>query len=402
MKFTLFIGSLLIGVILFACGAAVAQDTTPDSKQSAGPVKDFNPEALWDGRKIAPIKTLDKPTMVSALEASFLDDSEYVLGIWMNGESRAYPTRFVWWHHAVNDKIAGKPNESPIPIAITYCSVCNTGIAYDRRLDGRELNLDFFGLYNGVVALCDRESGSAFLHADGRFVTESLAGKSLAALPLLDTTWGEWKALHPDTLVMSPEGPFSARYAPKGKNEPRGYDRFPAPFFKPTVKRGDKRLPPFDKVLGVVLPAGKDGVQPRRAYPIKALESAGGLVNDESGDMKIVVFLQPGSATANAFSRKLGNRTLTFEARKTDAGGLAYYDRETSSRWNIEGRAEEGPLLGSTLNRLENHLSQWYGWAAYFPETTIYGRSEPPQPGNPFDDPPAERPADPKPPTNES
>ena len=121
MKANCILGALLIGVVTVACGAtsASAQDPAPDSKKAPGPVKDFNPEALWDGRKIAPFKPLDKPTMVSSLEASYLDDSEYILGISMNGESRAYPTRFAWWHHAVNDKIAGKPNESPIPIAIT-------------------------------------------------------------------------------------------------------------------------------------------------------------------------------------------------------------------------------------------------------------------------------------------
>ena len=171
MNYIRLAGALLGGMLTLTVAgtSSMAQDVSPK-------VKDFDPAALWDGRKMAPFKTLDKPAMVSSLLATFLDDSEYVLGISVNGESRAYPTRFVWWHHGINDTIAGKPNEPRIPVAITYCSVCNTGIAYDRRLDGREVSLDFFGLYNGVVALCDRDSGSAFLHVDGRFVTESLAG----------------------------------------------------------------------------------------------------------------------------------------------------------------------------------------------------------------------------------
>ena len=57
-------------------------------------------EALWDGRKIAPFRALDDPPMVKASEADFLADGDYILGITLNGESRAYPTRFIWFHHA--------------------------------------------------------------------------------------------------------------------------------------------------------------------------------------------------------------------------------------------------------------------------------------------------------------
>src|SRR5579871_6798330 len=238
--------------------AALAQATpkpadppakTDPAKEAVAP--DIKAEQLWDGRKIVPFKRMDYPKMVKASEADFLDDDEYILGVTVNGESRAYPTRFVWFHHVVNDKI-GKAGEESF-FAVTYCSVCNTGVRYDTVLNGKPILLDFYGLYNGVATLCDHDSESVFLLAEGRFVKGSLLGKRLKVEPLLDTTWGQWKQLHPDTFVMSPEGPFSGMYRPKGKAEPRGYDHFPAPFFKSTLTRGDLRLPPFDKVLGVTL-----------------------------------------------------------------------------------------------------------------------------------------------------
>jgi hypothetical protein len=95
--------------------------------------------------------------MVRASEADFLDENDYVLGVAANGDSRAYPTRFIWWHHVINDLIGKADAGGALPIAVTYCSVCNTGIRYDRRLEGRPRELDFYGLYNGVVALCDRD-----------------------------------------------------------------------------------------------------------------------------------------------------------------------------------------------------------------------------------------------------
>lgn len=84
--------------------------------------------------------------------------------------------------------------------------------------------------------------------------------------------------------------------------------------------------------------------------------------------------------TANAFVRRVEGRVLTFEAKRSAEGRILFYDRETATRWDIAGRAEEGPLKGRRLARIENHLSQWYGWVAYFPDTTIYGRTDPPQP----------------------
>lgn len=391
---------LLLAVFGVAGAARGSQEQAGIPPRAGSPEKaavkiapDIKAEALWDARKTVPFRALDNPPMVKAADADSLGDEEYVLALTVNGESRAYPTRFIWWHHVVNDEIGKPENGVKAPVAITYCSVCNTGIRFDTILDGKPVKLDFYGLYNGVASFCDRATGSVLLQVDGRLVTGPLLGKSLKTGALLDTTWGRWKKLHPDTLVMSPNTAFSDVYAPKGVAERRGYDRFPAPFFRPTVTRGDLRLPPFQKVLGVSLAqppadttrdAPPTGTVLRRAYPVAALQEAGGVVNDTLGDAPVTVFFEPETATASAFSRSLDSKTLTFEVRKTGDGTPAFYDKETGSRWNIEGGAEEGMLSGKSLVRLQNHLSQWYGWVSYFPETTIFGRTDPPQPGNPF------------------
>ena len=102
------------------------------------------------------------------------------------------------------------------------------------------------------------------------------------------------------------------------------------------------------------------------------------MVNDTLGTLPVVAALETDTQTANAFSRIVDGKTLTFETREMD-GKPVLFDKETGTRWNIEGAAEVGPLIGKTLTRLDNHLSQWYGWVAYFPDTGIYGRADPPQ-----------------------
>ncbi len=355
---------LISGMALMLSGsAAFAQSDTMD----------FDPKGLWDGRKVVPFKALDDPKMVKASEATFLSDDDYILGVSVNGESRAYPTRFAWFHHVINDK-AGKPE---VRYAVTYCSVCNTGIRFDNVVDGKPVMIDFFGLYNGVACFAERESQSVLLQVSGQFVTGSLKGKSLKTGPLLDTTWKEWKTRHPDTLVMSPDTPYSRGYRAKGDPEPRGYDKFPLRFFSQSMTRQDKRLPRFEKTLAIALPV-PNAAPLARAYPIAALRDAGGVVTDKMGETPVVVFLDSRTVTAAAYSPVVDNKPLTFELRAAD-GKVGYYDRETGSLWDIDGVAEEGKLKGKTLSAVPNHLSQWYGWVAYFPQTSIYGRNDPPK-----------------------
>ena len=388
-------GLLLLNLTLVSCRHA---PSSPPPAQTVGRkvtpslqiAPDIKPEALWDARTFKPFVALDLPKMVRASQANFLSDREYILGIHANGESRAYPIRFMAFHHVVNDQVGASPKDK-IPVAITFCSNCNLGIRYDPRLRNETLLFDFYGLYNGVATLRERRTQSVFLLAEGRFVTGALMGTRLKTGPLLDTTWGEWKKLRPDTLVMSQDTPFKESYGVAAREGQRHLTGSVYSFLGATVTRGDKRLPPFDLVLAVTLDSVGDkqkGGQKQttlyRAYPVEAVEQAGNAVNDMLGSQPVCVLLDARTQTAVALSRRLGTRTLTLEARSLPGGETAFFDRETETRWNLEGQAEAGPLKGRALERLDSHLSQWYGWAASFPDTGIYGRSDPPQPDNPF------------------
>ena len=89
----------------------------------------------------------------------------------------------------------------------------------------------------------------------------------------------------------------------------------------------------------------------------------------------MTVFFLADTETLTALSPILDGRTLTFEARRRLRTKPEFYDKETGTRWSVEGKAEEGPLAGRQLTRFDSHMSQWYGWASYFPQTTIYGQN---------------------------
>ncbi len=72
--------------------------------------------------------------------------------------------RFASRHYIINDKIGDTKHGGPSFVTVTYCIVCNSGMQFETPLvDGKPLTFDFYGLYNGVVTLCDRESESVFL-----------------------------------------------------------------------------------------------------------------------------------------------------------------------------------------------------------------------------------------------
>ncbi|HEV2472510.1 MAG TPA: DUF3179 domain-containing (seleno)protein [Chthonomonadales bacterium] len=332
---------------------------------------DIKPAALWDGRNDLDFQAADCPRMVTAANARFLDNNEYVLGLTIHGESRAYPTRFVAWHHIINDKV-GLPEWGPQqPVAITYCVVCNTGIRFDPIVDGKPVKFDFYGLYNGVVTMIDRDTHSVWLQVGGRAVKGRRVGATLKTGPLLDTTWAEWKALHPDTLVMAPVKGFEDAYEPREPPFERGLGEFPQAYFRKTITHWDHRLAEFEMVLAVSSPRNaQTGARIYRAYPLKTIRRLG-VVNQPLGDAQIAVLCDPATATATVVNRELDGKVLTFELRKENGKAL-FVDRETGTRWSVEGHALAGPLAGKSLRRLNSCLSEWYGWSAYFPQTQIF------------------------------
>jgi hypothetical protein len=104
---------MLLGIPAFA----VAQTPAPPTKETFA--SDIKPGALWDGREKVPFKAMDYPKMAKASEVDFLDDEDYVLGFSQGGQARAYPLRYAWWHHIINDKFKQEDGTEAF-VTVTY------------------------------------------------------------------------------------------------------------------------------------------------------------------------------------------------------------------------------------------------------------------------------------------
>src|ERR671910_2978484 len=163
------------------------------------------------------IPAIDNPRFRPVAEVDDLADTEPVIGLTVAGESRAYPLRVLTWHEIANDVIGG------VPVAVTYCPLCNAAIVFDRRLDGSVLDFGTTGrLRHSDLVMYDRQSESWWQQYSGEAIVGRYAGRTLEMLPARLESWAEFRAREPDGLVLVPADP-DAR--PDGTNPYVGSDR---------------------------------------------------------------------------------------------------------------------------------------------------------------------------------
>ena len=134
------------------------------------------------------IPSIDSPKFQSVQEADeILEDSEFVLGLNINGDIRVYPLQILVWHEIVNDVVGGKP------IAVTYCPLCFTNQVFNRTLiDGNIVEFGTSGkLYNSNLVMYDRKSNSLWSQALGEGIVGDYSGIKLEKIPFDIAYWKE-------------------------------------------------------------------------------------------------------------------------------------------------------------------------------------------------------------------
>lgn len=215
------------------------------------------------------IPAIDKPRFVVADKVRFLDDADIVLSLTHNGVTKAYPVRIMNYHEIVNDKLGGDP------LAITYCPLCGSGIAFSRRLKNKVVEFGVSGvLYNSDLVMYDRYSNTLWSQVEAAGIIGRFAGTHLQAYPMGFSRWSEWKAAHPKGLVLSPDTGFDMPYK---KNPYTAYENSGKVIFP--VSARDARHYPKMVVYGFIL--GNQAI----AYDAKLLES--GEYRDKVGDVAL-------------------------------------------------------------------------------------------------------------------
>lgn len=283
-------------------GFDLSNSTVPlNAVQSGGPPRDGIP-------------AIDRPKFVAAHQARFMRAEDLVLSVTLEGQTRAYPLRILVWHEIVNDRFGDRF------IVVTYCPLCGTAMAFDRRIQGRTLSFGVSGLlYQSDVLLYDRQTESLWTQLGMKSISGPLVGTPLPWLASEQLTFAAWRQKYPQGLVLSTDTGFRQDYArnPYQDYEQRGHAMFPVP-----MRRKD--LPEKEWVVGILV----NGVP--KAYPVAWFTAK------------------------TTFQDRLGDTAIEFS-----------YD-PVSRHASVKQAATGEPI--------PQVMVYWFAWQAFYPETELWQR----------------------------
>lgn len=302
------LGTLLLSILLIGSLHAYSKNGF-DLSESLIPSKDI----LQGGPPRDGIPSIEQPKFVAAANASFMRPTDRVIGITINGESRAYPINILNWHEIVNDQIKG------VPVSVTYCPLCGTGLVYQAKVGGKVLKFGVSGLlYNSDVLLFDRQTETLWSQILSKAISGPMKGQKLTMVPSSQTSWASWLKKQPNTKVLSTDTGFSRDY----RRSPYGdYDQNTETYFP--VSARSKAYHPKERVLGITI-NGK-----HKAYP----------------------FVELGKLGTNTLKDNFQGQNLTI---------------------NFDIANRDGEVLGANGKPLELVNSFWFAWYAFHQDTAVY------------------------------
>lgn len=262
--------AIFLALMSFATTPALSE-RPPGSWEYEFPKTDFAiksiplSEIISGGPPRDGIPSIDDPIFKPIADISDLEATEPVIGLIVNGAARAYPLRILMWHEIVNDTIGG------VPVAVTYCPLCNSAVVFDRRFDDQVLSFGTTGkLRKSDLVMYDRQTETWWQQFLGEGLIGKYTGETLKVLPSRLESYENFIKRAPDGMVLVPNRPSQRNY---GGNPYVAYDRQNAPY---PLFQGD--LPEY------INPMARIVVINEKAWSLDLLREKG-IVTD--GDLKI-------------------------------------------------------------------------------------------------------------------
>ena len=328
----------------------------PSFGQNSGEWTIPSDQVLSGGPGVDGIPSVDSPEFTKPSGIDFLDDNDLVLGIKIGDVIRAYPHPILDWHEIINDNIDGDA------VAITYCPLTGTGIAWDAKINGQNTTFGVSGLlYNSNLIPYDRVSSSLWSQMRLDCVNGTLIGKEIETIPLVEMTWKRWKELYPDSDVVTTNTGFNRDYNdyPYGDYKTGNYVNFP-------LSSEDNRLHLKERVLGVLVGSAV------RAYRFDSFaEETINIVFDELDGDNLVIFGSKDENFLMAYKDELTDGSVLVNLIAVQNSGEIIAEDDEGNKLNLFGEIVEGPLKGQKLKAVSTYMGYWFGFGTFF-TTSIY------------------------------
>lgn len=248
------------------------------------------------------IPSIDEPSFGASY---FGDDDDDVIVVGSD-PPRAYPVRILSYHEIVNDVLDGSfhsgtftssdASDEQLPIAVTWCPICASGIVYVRAAGGQVLTFGTSGkLADDALVMYDQETESEWKQPLGEAITGPLDGESLPVVPASMMSWHQFREAYPDGIVLQPV--YGGERDPREGSPKTAYDMTPYERYESKeafglrAMRGEGPERTWDRddlsakttVLGIVHDGDAVG------YPLPVIQSEGGVVSDSVGGRSVLI-----------------------------------------------------------------------------------------------------------------
>ena len=277
---------------------------------------------------------------------SLLNDSSIVIGVAHNGEAKAYPIRFMVYHHQVQDTVGGKP------VMVTYCSVCRTGRVFEPVVNGHNEKFRLVGMDHFNAMFEDATTKTWWRQSTGEAIAGPLKGEVLPEVTSVQLTIRKWFELYPEAWVMQVDEAFRTKYDSLGKFE-QGKS-------KGELTRTDS-LSWQNKSWVVGIEMGTAS----KAYDWNLLKERR-IINDVVGNQPIVLALSVDEQSFVAFERPSATESFSIRHDTLMANGR-HYD---FTGQELVGKSEQ-------LSKVRAYQEFWHSWRTFHPQTQQYQENSP-------------------------
>jgi len=273
---------------------------------------------------------------------NILNDSSIVVAVNHNGETKAYPIRFIGYHHQIQDVVGG------VPMIITYCTVCRTGRIFQPTVKGHPEKFRLVGMDHFNAMFEDVSTGSWWRQVNGEAIAGQLKGEILPEVESFQMTLGKLFELYPNAVVMQSDESSKDNYDSLARYE-RGKS------IGDLTRRDSLSWKDKSWVVGVI--SGKAS----KAFDWNNLKEVR-IINDKVGNTPIVLVMASDEQSFVAFERPSESEAFTIENDSLFAGTKGY---------NLSGRNAD---QSRSLKKLNAYQEFWHSWKTFHPDTEQYTR----------------------------
>ena len=344
--------SIWIVAAIMTLGLLVVGCQDPD--EDDGPWLIPKNEVFDDGAGTDGIIALANPSLEPAASITYLNSGSLVIGVKIGDQARAYPHDILDWHEIVNDDFKSAS------IAMTYCPLTGSGVAWNRIVEGDTTTFGVTSmLYNSNLIPYDRATRSYWSQMKLLCVHGEHIGTAAETFPVVETTWGTWLKMYPESEVVTTQTGYG-----------RPYGQYPYLDYRTSnfliwpISNADSRLFSKERVAGVIIG------ERAKVYRFSTFVDTARTINDSFEGVPLVIV---GSAVDNLlviFYRTLDGSVLTFTPLQGRLPVVMKDDEGTT--WDVFGGGVSGPRAGLQLPLPRTFIAYWFAWGAFYPEAEIY------------------------------